>query len=551
MRLRAYLVRRTIQTVITLVVFLVILFAIFRLMPGDPVKLFSPAGVTVEAQNELCVQYGLCKRVPAAGHAFETGFSASAAGPYSITAFLNDSGGNKRTAYFIHTNPKTFFGELQIDSITTDKDSWAYVATDSVTVTAAITVTPPRSVTSTTVNAQLQDEFGNPQGGSFPMARVPSTSEFRAVIAPQAVGFHLIVVNATETTGTALSVEMASGFAVNNWTGSPGDMGPFQLVEGKFISDQVTQDSARLSLAVTSSGGSIGSIDFLIRSPPPISTIQVLTALHPDDIVRRSIFEQFASYFVNMLTFNLGRSFLTNNLILDEIKVRIGPTLLLFGSAVIIDYVIGILIGAVVAWRRGSKMEMGTIVTTLFFYAMPVFWLGLVMIWIFAVNLNAFPLAGMGGFNTETQQPLQGFDYVKDVLWHMTLPLVTLVLIGIAGSILLMRSNMLEVMGEDYVTTAKAKGLTERAVVYKHAARNALLPVVTSLAISIGFTISGGVLTETVFSWPGMGQYLIARTLAQDYPAVQGAFFILAIITIIMNMIADILYAYLDPRVRL
>ena len=110
---------------------------------------------------------------------------------------------------------------------------------------------------------------------------------------------------------------------------------------------------------------------------------------------------------------------------------------------------------------------------------------------------------------------------------------------------------MLEVMGEDYVKTAKAKGLTERAVIYKHAARNALLPVVTAIAISIGFIISGGVLTETVFSWPGMGSYLVGRTLAQDFPAVQGAFFVLAIMTIVSNMFADILYAYLDPRVRL
>jgi peptide/nickel transport system permease protein len=231
--------------------------------------------------------------------------------------------------------------------------------------------------------------------------------------------------------------------------------------------------------------------------------------------------------------------------------VRIGPTLLLFGTALMVEYLIGILIGAVIAWRRGSKLELGTIVVTLFFYAMPVFWLGLVLLWIFAVNLKISPLGGMGGFDPISLQPLTGLDYVKDVAWHMALPLVTLVMIGMAGSILLMRSNMLEVMGEDYVTTAKAKGLTERAVIYRHAARNALLPVVTAIAISIGFIISGGVLTETVFSWPGMGSYLVYRTLAQDFPAVQGAFFILAIMTIISNMFADILYAYLDPRVRL
>lgn len=110
---------------------------------------------------------------------------------------------------------------------------------------------------------------------------------------------------------------------------------------------------------------------------------------------------------------------------------------------------------------------------------------------------------------------------------------------------------MLEVLGEDYITTAKAKGLKERTVMYKHAARNALLPVVTALAISIGGVISGGVLTETIFTWPGMGYYLVTATLQQDYPAVQGAFYLLAIMTILANMVADMLYAYLDPRVRL
>ena len=281
--------------------------------------------------------------------------------------------------------------------------------------------------------------------------------------------------------------------------------------------------------------------------------VQYPVALHPDEIVKRSIFEQFASYFVDMVTFNLGRSFLTQRPVVDEIAVRIGPTLLLFGTALLIEYLLGILIGAMIAWRRGSKLELGTIVVTLFFYAMPVFWLGLVLLWIFAANLHIFPLGQMGGYVVKEGkvQSLTGLDYVKDVLWHMALPLTTLVLIGMAGSILLMRSNMLEVMGEDYVTTAKAKGMSERAVIYKHAARNALLPVVTAIAISIGFIISGGVLTETVFSWPGMGSYLVGRTLAQDFPATQGAFFILAIMTIISNMFADILYAYLDPRVRL
>jgi peptide/nickel transport system permease protein len=133
----------------------------------------------------------------------------------------------------------------------------------------------------------------------------------------------------------------------------------------------------------------------------------------------------------------------------------------------------------------------------------------------------------------------------------MTLPLSNLVILGLAGHVLLMRNSMLEVMGEDYILTAKAKGLSERKVMYRHAARNALLPVVTALAISIGGVISGGVLTETIFSWPGMGYFLVTSTLQQDYPSVQAAFFILAVLTILANTVADVLYAWLDPRVRL
>jgi len=251
-----------------------------------------------------------------------------------------------------------------------------------------------------------------------------------------------------------------------------------------------------------------------------------------------------------MMSGNFGVSFYTHIPVIDEISVRIGPTLLLFGSSVVISYILGIVLGAILAWRRGTKMELSAIVVSLFFYSMPVFWFGLVLLWAFAFTNKVFPLEGIGGF-TKEGVPLTGFTFVQDVLWHMTLPLANLVILGLAGHVLLMRNSMLEVMGEDYILTAKAKGLSERKVMYRHAARNALLPVVTALAISIGGVISGGVLTETIFSWFGMGQYLVFRTVAQDYPAVQAAFFILAVLTILANSVADVLYAYLDPRVRL
>jgi peptide/nickel transport system permease protein len=266
---------------------------------------------------------------------------------------------------------------------------------------------------------------------------------------------------------------------------------------------------------------------------------------------RRSLAEQFVLYFTNMLTGNFGTSFYTRQPVMDAIAVRIGPTLLLFGTAVIISYLLGIFLGAILAWRRGTKMELSAIVVSLFFYSMPVFWFGLVLLWFFAFTLKVLPLQGIGGFDPTSGAAYTGFALVQDILWHMTLPLANLVILGLAGHVLLMRNSMLEVMGEDYILTAKAKGLSERKVMYRHAARNALLPVVTALAISIGGVISGGVLTETIFSWPGMGYFLVTSTLQQDYPSVQAAFFILAVLTILANTVADVLYAWLDPRVRL
>ncbi|MCK5548371.1 MAG: ABC transporter permease, partial [Thermoplasmata archaeon] len=181
------------------------------------------------------------------------------------------------------------------------------------------------------------------------------------------------------------------------------------------------------------------------------------------------------------------------------------------------------------------------------FYSMPIFWLGLVLLALFGFHLDWFPLRGM----LTPGADYQGLEYVADLLWHLTLPLIALSLASLAGWLLLMRNSMLEVMGEDYIVTAKAKGLTDRKVMYKHAARNAMLPIVTAIALSAGHIIGGGVLIETIFAWPGMGYFLVSSTFAYDFPAVQGTFFLLAILTIVANFAADLLYSYLDPRVRL
>jgi len=176
-------------------------------------------------------------------------------------------------------------------------------------------------------------------------------------------------------------------------------------------------------------------------------------------------------------------------------------------------------------------------------------WLGLIVIWIFSYRLDLFPLGGMinpevWAFNPTLSQK------IIDFLHHLALPLMTYVLMWFAGSMLIMRNSMLETLREDYILTAKAKGLKDKVVRDKHAARNAMLPVVTSFSMSIAFSFGGCVLTETVFSWPGIGRTIVQSTLLQDYPLAQASFMVITLAVLIANFAADIVYAYLDPRVK-
>ncbi len=261
----------------------------------------------------------------------------------------------------------------------------------------------------------------------------------------------------------------------------------------------------------------------------------------------RPLYAQYGLYMRNMLTGRFGTSFRTQNPVFMDLRPRIMPTLLLFGTSMIIVYILGILLGMFMAWNRGSKLEMGGIVGSLTFRSMPYFWFGLLMLFAFAGELEWFPTGGMKTAGVD----MPAHKEALDILYHMTLPLITMVIVGIGGIALLMRQSMLDTLGEDYIVTARAKGLPENKIMIHHAARNALLPIVTSIAISIAFIFAGGVITEIVFSWPGLGSLLITRTLAQDYPVVEGAFFIIAILVLVMNAVSDVFYAFLDPRVKL
>ena len=264
----------------------------------------------------------------------------------------------------------------------------------------------------------------------------------------------------------------------------------------------------------------------------------------------KPLYVQYITYITNILHGDFGTSFYWEGDVFDILKARFVPTVLLFTLGYMMAYALGINMGRIIAWRRGGKLEYGSTVLGLFFYTMPIFWLGLLAIWIFSYRLDIFPVGGMK--SPEVWAAVQDVGLLRktlDVAYHLCLPLSVFTVWIFTGSMLLMKNSMLETLREDYIVTARAKGLPEKKIRDHHAARNAMLPVVTALALSTAFSFNGGVLTETTFSWPGLGSALVEASLNYDYPLAQGAFIMLAGVVLLAVLIADILYAYLDPRI--
>ncbi len=256
--------------------------------------------------------------------------------------------------------------------------------------------------------------------------------------------------------------------------------------------------------------------------------------------------ERYFIFMGNMLTFNFGYSISFGRPVWDLLAERLPRTLLLFGLATIVAYLVGAIVGTYIAWRRGGVTDGSSVLASLVFYNMPSFWLGLILLFFFSYILGWFPLAGYADPSSDVYQ----ISPILDILWHLFLPLVTLVLLTLAGTILLMRTSMLDVIGENYILTAIAKGLKERTVMFKHAARNASLPLITSFVIAMAFSIGGAVVLEQVFSFPGVGFLYINALFQLDFPVAQATLYIISLIVLIGNLGADILYGYLDPRIR-
>lgn len=262
----------------------------------------------------------------------------------------------------------------------------------------------------------------------------------------------------------------------------------------------------------------------------------------------RPLHEQYGIYLVNLFQGELGVSFFYKRPVLDVIFEVFTNSVILTLTSLVIAYAFGVVAGAFLAWRRGTWIEGVAVPVVLATRAAPEFWLGMVFLAVFAFSLGWFP---SGGANTAGAQFASEWDRVfsLDFLHHLALPAFTLALYLQGLPLLLMRSNMLEVMQEEFVTMARMKGLSEWAIVMRHAARNALLPVATAFALGIGFSIGGNVVVETVFSWPGIGRLLVNAVAASDYPLAQGAFLLITAVLVLMNFVADMLYVLLDPRV--
>jgi len=259
-----------------------------------------------------------------------------------------------------------------------------------------------------------------------------------------------------------------------------------------------------------------------------------------------SKWEQFVRYIEQTLQLNLGRSYATNQPVIDEIWAAAPQTIALVGTATLISMVVGIAMGISAGWRRGSGRDRVLTSTSMTTWSTPDFWLGMILLTVFAVRLGLFPTGGIEDPSSNTS----GVGKLADQLWHMTLPCLTLAIAYVGEFALVMRSSILDVMREDYLTLARAKGLRDSQVRDRHAVRNALLPSTALIAINFGFVLSGAIAVETVFSWPGLGLLTTESLRGPDLPMLQGLFLVFSLSVIVFNLIADLAYPFLDPRVR-
>nr|WP_231980371.1 ABC transporter permease [Tessaracoccus coleopterorum] len=278
-------------------------------------------------------------------------------------------------------------------------------------------------------------------------------------------------------------------------------------------------------------------------SPEAADALRALLGLDTD----KTLVQQYLDYWSHLLRGDLGVSLLHGMRPVTEVIAGALPwTIGLVGFATIVSFTIGTVGGAIIGWRRGSRLDVMIPITT-FLSTIPYFWLGLLAIAVFSVNLKWFPIGKAFGVG---MKPEWSLEFISQVIHHGTLPALTIVIASLGGWMLGMRNMMLTVLDEDYITVAQAKGMPERKVLWRYAARNAVLPQIQSFALSLGFIVGGTIVMEMVFSYPGIGKLLLDATNAKDYALMQGVFLVITISVLLANVLADIAYAFLDPRTR-
>lgn len=278
-------------------------------------------------------------------------------------------------------------------------------------------------------------------------------------------------------------------------------------------------------------------------SPEAIESLQILFGLDSN----RSMLQQYVDYWRLLFQGDLGSSFSHGLAPVGEVIATALPwTIGLVGVATVISFFLGTAIGVIIGWRRGAATDLLVPITT-FFSTVPYFWMGLIAIAIFSSGLGWLPASHAYG---KSVSPAFTGEFIWEVFIHALLPIATIVLASLGGWVLGMRNMMITVLDEDYVTVAEAKGLPRRRVILSYAARNALLPQLSSFALSLGFIVGGTLVMELVFSYPGIGKLLLDATNAKDYPLMQGIFLIITISVLVANILADVAYAILDPRAR-
>ena len=274
----------------------------------------------------------------------------------------------------------------------------------------------------------------------------------------------------------------------------------------------------------------------------------------------KPMYVQYYIWFKSLLRGDLGRSITTHSPVVEEIFNRFPATLELSLFAMFLAIVIGILAGIISAIRQYHFFDYFSLIVALFGISMPVFWLGLMLMFVFGLWLDILPISG----RINVMIPLQNITglYVLDSiltlnfqalgssLLHLILPSIALGTIPMAMIARITRSSMLEIIRLDFIRTERAKGLPERMVIFKHALKNALIPIITVIGMEFGLLLGGAILTETVFAWPGLGRYTVDAVYARDYPAIQGSVLFIAFIFVVVNLITDVLYAYINPRIR-